>query len=292
MGTIIEAVAVATGDHLHTNARKLADRAIVEAVKQAGLEPHDIELLINAGLFHERNLGEPALAALIQEDVDFNAEDPHEGGHGTFSFDVANGTVGVLNALQIVDGFLAAGTIRHAVVVAGDADPGHRSAPGFPYDATAAAVVCGWHDGPKGLGGCQWLANAELRDERTAVLRFDGRHNRLSITEAPEFAVDAAAWAAKAAAEVLATHELLAEDIDVVVTAPNDDRFVDELSSRLGIDRDRFARPASSHRFHTASLLASLAAGTEGHPPPGREQRVLLVAAGSGITAGAALLTR
>jgi 3-oxoacyl-[acyl-carrier-protein] synthase III len=50
--------------------------------------------------------GEPAIAALIQEDIGANPEDPHDDAHGTFSFDIANGTFGVLIALQIVDGFL------------------------------------------------------------------------------------------------------------------------------------------------------------------------------------------
>ena len=35
------------------------------ALEGAGLRPGDVDLLINAGLYHDRNLGEPALAALI-----------------------------------------------------------------------------------------------------------------------------------------------------------------------------------------------------------------------------------
>jgi hypothetical protein len=47
-------------------------------------------------IYRDRNLGEPALAALIQDDISANPEDPHKNAHGTFSFDVANGTCGVL----------------------------------------------------------------------------------------------------------------------------------------------------------------------------------------------------
>ena len=70
------------------------------------MAPNDLDLLVNAGLYRDRNLGEPALASMIQEDVRRHPEDPHPGGHGTFSFDVANGACGVLTALQIADRFL------------------------------------------------------------------------------------------------------------------------------------------------------------------------------------------
>ena len=92
---------------------------------EAGCPANDLDLLVNVGLYRDRNLGEPALAALIQEDVGANPEDPHADTHGTFSFDIANGTCGPLTALQVVDGFLRSGTIHRALVVASDADPGH-----------------------------------------------------------------------------------------------------------------------------------------------------------------------
>jgi 3-oxoacyl-[acyl-carrier-protein] synthase III len=65
-----------------------------------GHDPDEFDLLVNAGMYRDRNLGEPALAALIQDDIGANTEDPHAEAHGTFSFDVANGACGVLTALQ------------------------------------------------------------------------------------------------------------------------------------------------------------------------------------------------
>ena len=98
MATIIESVGAVRRPRLlrKRGARRLADAAARRALHRAGLVAGDIDLLLNAGLYHDRNLGEPALAALIQEDIGANPEDPHAGGHGTFSFDVANGACGVL----------------------------------------------------------------------------------------------------------------------------------------------------------------------------------------------------
>ena len=101
-----------------------------------------MDLLVNAGIYRDRNLGEPALAAMIQEDIGANPEDPHSGAHGTFSFDISNGTCGVLTALQIVDGFLRSHTIDCALVVASDADPGHGLSDGFPVLARRSGACC------------------------------------------------------------------------------------------------------------------------------------------------------
>src|SRR6266511_4307348 len=109
MGTTIEAVAVASGRWpTRRSARKLADDAIRASVARAGVSAGDIDLLLNAGLYRDRILAEPALAALIQADVGANPEDFHLGRHGTFSFDVANGACGLLTALHIADGLLRA----------------------------------------------------------------------------------------------------------------------------------------------------------------------------------------
>ncbi len=113
MATTLESVALIPGGSLPHSARRLADRAVRDAVAGAGIEP-----------------------------------------------------AGVLTALQIADGFLSAGTIRHAVIVASDADPGHGLAPGFPYDPVGAALVCGWDSGESGLAGNRRRQGES--DERTA----------------------------------------------------------------------------------------------------------------------------
>ena len=59
MATTIESVAVVPGSLLHHSARKLADRAIEDALAAASIQPHDVDLLVNAGIFHDRILGEP-----------------------------------------------------------------------------------------------------------------------------------------------------------------------------------------------------------------------------------------
>jgi 3-oxoacyl-[acyl-carrier-protein] synthase-3 len=284
--TTIESVAtVAGGRWRRPSAHGLADAVARRALDGAGLPATGVDLLINAGLYHDRNLGEPALAALIQEDIGANPEDPHAGGHGTFSFDVANGSCGMLTGLQVADGFLRAGTIRHALIVASDARPARRLAPGFPFAPTGAAIVCGWRPDGRGIQAFRFAsppadAGAGLR----ATVGFAGSRNRLTISEEAGFAAAAGAWAGEVADKLLADHGLHAGDVDVVMANPLTGSFLDALAERLGVDRARMAEPAGGRAAHTAGLgmalaAADLDAGT-----------ALLVCAGAGPVAGAALL--
>jgi 3-oxoacyl-[acyl-carrier-protein] synthase-3 len=286
MGTTIEAVHVTSGAWRHRrSALKLADAAVQGCIEKAGLERAEIDLLVNAGIYRDRNLGEPALAALIQGDVGLNAEAPHPDAHGTFSFDVANGTCGALTSLQVIDGFLRAGTIRRAVVVASDADPGGRHSGGFPFSPAGAAAVCSWNEGEVGLGTFRWLSVPDTGAFRS-VVRFDGATNRLQVDIDPAFAEAAATVAAKAVDEVLADARLRVSDLDAVVVTPGSPAFVAGLADAVGIPGNRIVAPPAE--IHTAGLLAAFHdAREQGRLPAGAT--ALLASAGAGITAGACI---
>lgn len=292
MATLLEPPAVVSSRRaVHPSARKLTDKASRLAVERAGLEGDDIDLLLNAGLYHDRNLGEPAMAALVQQDVGIHPEDPRAGAHGTFSFDIANGSCGVLTALQVADGFLSSGAVDHALIVAGDANPGHRMAPRFPFSADAAAVVCSRHEGRGGLVGFRWHSAPEDSELMRARVGFERGRNLLRIDQDPDFAVRAGQWAAMTADALLADLDASPADVDLVVANPQSDAFLRTLSELLGIRAERIVRVEDAQDVHTAALLVSLAAAED----QGRlsdARRVLLVSAAAGVVVGAALLER
>jgi 3-oxoacyl-[acyl-carrier-protein] synthase-3 len=265
MATIVESLGVAVGGRWRgRSAHKLADEAATLALERAGLRAGEIDLLLNAGLYRDRNLGEPALAALIQEDIGANPEDPHGGGHGTFSFDVANGSCGMLTGLQVADGFLRAGTIRHALVVASDADPGSRLGRDFRFAPIGAAIVCSWRPGDEGIQGFRFAYRPDgTGDDRPdgglrATVAFERGRNRLTIDELPGFAAAAGAWSAEVAGKLLADHGLAAGDIDLVVANPQATDFLDALATGLGIARGTLVTPSNGQLAHTAGLGVAL----------------------------------
>jgi 3-oxoacyl-[acyl-carrier-protein] synthase-3 len=249
------------------------------------VRPHDIDLLVNAGIYRDRNLGEPALAAMIQEDIGANPEKPHADAHGTFSFDVSNGTCGVLTALQIVDGFLKSHAIDRALVVSSDADPGHGMSEHFLFTPTGAALLCDWTDDDFGLDRVHWVNVPDDGEHFSATVGLVDRRNVLRFSSADSVDESFAAAAARAVGECLRESGLRLEDVDAIAAAPARPRYRADLAALLGVPAARIT-VAEDENMHTASLAAAFDHAAQGLQSG---DRVLLVAAGAGITAGAAL---
>ncbi len=282
MATIIDRVDVVRGGWRDRHgALHLAVRAAHSCLQGAGRDPDELDLLVNAGIYRDRNLGEPALAALIQDDIGANPEDPHADAHGTFSFDIANGTCGVLTALQIVDGFLRSHTIDCALIVASDADPGQGMSEHFPFSPVGAALLCGWSDDDYGLGRVHW-AKAHRDGDFRATVGLEDTRNVLRFHESAGLDLQFAAVAAQAARACLQDSGI--EDVDAIVAAPARPGYRVALADQLGVPVERIT-VADDDTMHTAALAAGF--GLAADLPAGA--RILLVAAGAGITAGAAL---
>ncbi|MFI6869290.1 hypothetical protein [Nocardia sp. NPDC050406] len=140
MSTAIVAAAVCT-DADTASYFELATRAGRSCLEQAGVSPDRIGLVINAGVFRDFNISEPAVAALIQKRLEVGLEYA-TGRVPAFSFDLMNGGTGVVHALMAARCFLAPGEVEYAIVVAGDTHPSlERDREDFPYAATGAALL-------------------------------------------------------------------------------------------------------------------------------------------------------
>ena len=253
--------------------------------QQAGRDPHDVDLLVNAGIYRDRNIAEPALAAMIQQDIGANPEDPHEDTHGTFSFDISNGTCGVLTALQIVDGFLKSHAIDCALIVASDADPGRGMSENFPFSPAGAALLCDWTDDDYGVERICWANAPDEGESFNATVGLVDGHNVLRFAVSDTIDELFAATAAQAIDQCLVESALTIDDVDAIVAAPARPRYRADLAARLGVSEEQII-VAEDESAHTASVAAAFDRAASRSRPGGR---VLLVTAGAGITAGAAL---
>lgn len=292
MGTIIDRVAIAhprwRGRH---SALHLAVAAGEDCLQRAGRDPHELDLVVNAGIYRDRNLGEPALAALIQDGIRANPEDPRTGAHGTFSFDVANGACGVLTALQIVDGFLRSGAVRLALIVASDADPGHGMSEHFPFSAAGAALLCRWTDEGYGLSPASWVNPDKVSGDSesfSATVGFADSRNVLRFAQSGDVDERFAEAAASAIWACLEAQSVRLADVDLILAAPAGHGYRAALSARLGVPIDKIAVADDQH-LHTAALAAAFERHAE-RLPVGTP--ALFVVAGAGTTGGAALYRR
>src|SRR6201997_2614145 len=261
MGTVIDRVDLARPRWRDRHsALHLAVTAAKDCLKGAGCGPDELDLVVNAGIYRDRNLGEPALAALIQDDIGANPEDPHAGAHGTFSFDITNGACGVLTGLQIVDGFLRTHSIDRALIVASDADPGHGMSEHFPFSAAGAALLCRWTDDDYGLSRGSWVnANdaADCAGTFSAPVGFADARNVLRFSQSAAMDEKFAEVAAQASRACLDAQSAVLEEIDLIVAAPARPGYRKALSNRLGVPIEKI-RVADDHRMHTAAFAAAL----------------------------------
>jgi 3-oxoacyl-[acyl-carrier-protein] synthase III len=286
MGTIIDGLHVTLGNWRNRrSALQLAVTAAKGCLVDADTAAADLDLLINAGIYRDRNLGEPALAAIIQDDIGANPEDPHCDAHGTFSFDIANGACGILTALQIADGFLRSQTISRALVVASDADPGRGASERFPFSPAGAALVCTWSDQDDGLGPVHWVSQPDDGDNFRSSIDFDVSRNVLRFRKSAAMPAELAVAAAEAVRRCCDDTGLELSDIPIIIAAPADRRYRAELAAQLGFPLERIV-VAADKRMHTASLVAALRREIDVIPPG---SPVMLVAAGAGIVAGASV---
>ena len=258
MGTIIDRIQISrAGWRGRHSALRLAVAAAKSCLHGAQRDADDVDLLINAGIYRDKNLGEPALAALIQEDIGANPEDPHANAHGTFSFDVVNGSAGILTGLQIVDGFLRSHTINCALITASDADPGRGMSEHFPFSPVGAALLCRWTDDDNGLGRVSWVNEPDGGENFRATVGSDDARNLLRFHESPAFDERLAAAAAHAVRDCLQSEGLTLSDVGAVVAAPASRGYRDALARQLNVAPERII-VAADERTHTASLAAAL----------------------------------
>jgi 3-oxoacyl-[acyl-carrier-protein] synthase-3 len=300
MAALIESVAVAASHRplFQKGALQLADEAASECLHRSGRRPAELDLLVNAGVYRERCLAEPALAAMIQEDLGSNAAlSSNALSHGTFSFDVANGGAGVVTAIELISGFIASRTIDLGLVVASDSNPGIGTT--FPFPNAGGAALL--RPAAAGAGFTRFLSRTypehaasfeshiEWR-ERPGAHPFTARgENVLVLNERSDFAPNAGQCASAAVRELLEQQGLRAHDIDLLVASAYPRTFALDLAQRLELSEERVAQPdASLCGAHTAGILGALEpAWRSGQLSAARH--ALFVAVGAGITVAAAL---
>jgi 3-oxoacyl-[acyl-carrier-protein] synthase-3 len=91
--------------------------------------------------------------------------------------------------------------------------------------------------------------------------------------------------AAHAVERCLSESHRTIDDIDAIAAAPAQPRFRTALASQLGVSQDLITISNDEH-MHTASLASSL---NDAATKVASGGQLLLVAAGAGVTAGAAL---
>ena len=294
MGTIIQATAV-DSESAPTPSVECSARAAARCLATAGLQKADVELIINTGVYRERNIGEPALATLIQKQLGANV-DPILGPQSsrTFSFDLLNGPGAFLNAIEVAGAMLKNRRFKNALIVANDVHPSVKSVPGFPFAQVGSAVLLKHTDdeneGFKKLA-FKTTAETDLGFRSYVNLRDAGRDARHVVTiEMDEgYVKRLKEFVAKTADELLRSHAGNGSAVTHILCSLPTPSFGHEVAEALSLPPERVAsRYEDFADAHSSSLAASY------HTAKSRQvfrrgDKILFISAGAGLTCGCGL---
>lgn len=249
---------------------ELATRAATTCLEQAGVAADQVGMLINAGVFRDQNISEPAVSALIQKRVGIGLE-YRPGRVPAFSFDLMNGATGLLHAIATADCFLASGEVSYALLVAGDTHPStERHVDGFPYSTSAAAILLGTAGTSGGFGSLHSVDTTEPAAPTAWVAMGDAGPNGRTAMSTSAGGDDPVELAAAAVRECRTAEGLDGADFDdghAVLLAPTWTlTFRTGLAEALGVTPESIVGvdPAVDNPYSAAPVHAYLNAHDSG----------------------------
>lgn len=267
----------------------LAVAAALEALKAAGRTPADVDLIVVATTTPDLTF--PATAAIVQRKL---------GAPICPAFDLQAVCSGFVYALSVVDGFVARGHAKCALVIGAETmtrllDYTDRGTCVLFGDGAGAVVV----EPAKGQGTTadRGMLGYALRSDgaKQDLLYADGGvsrtqtvgHLRMVGNQVFRHAVVNIAEAVEAAAQA---GGVAVADIDWFIPHQANQRILQGVANRLGLDEDKVVSTVERHANTSAASipLALAEAVNDGRIKPG--QLLLLEAMGGGFTWGACVL--
>jgi 3-oxoacyl-[acyl-carrier-protein] synthase-3 len=290
MGSIIDAVGLSTPGFFRRGSVDMEIKAAKDCLKNAQLDPNLLGILINTGIYRDRNIAEPAIATFIQKEI--GANEIFSGERSTFSFDLTNGGCGMLTGAMVVDGFLQSGAIDHGMVVTADIDPVSGESLGYGFTPAAAAILMS--RGEDGCGFLHFKAETEARfiDDMKGTLEWR-QHKRkmgnfLVLSQAEGYAKECAKYALENLDAFLKDISLKMKDIDLIIPSQSPVGFLGELKKRKGLEEKLVDVTDRLENAHTAGIGFALErAMSSGRF--GAAKNCLFLTVGAGITVSLAL---
>jgi len=270
--------------------RGSVDHAVIagrHCLRASSYAPSDVNLLINAGVYRDRHIGEPAMATFVQRKLKINPEF-HE--KKTFSFDVINGGCGMLSAFSILAQMIGSGAIRLGMVVSSDCNSDKNPDPSFAYRPSgSAALVDISPDADRGFGRFVFDHFPEHAELYTGVIDIAEKRGKIRIFQ-DERLMDAYLSAApKTFDKLLAAENLKREEVDWVIPSQISPEFPAHLSTALGIPPTKVLDCTGilkADTFTTSVFLSLYHAQKSKRIAAGN--RIVFLTLGSGVTVGCA----
>lgn len=269
MGTSIKMVSVARPriSFLQGNSISLTARAACRCLDDIGLDPGELGILINTGIYRHRNTGEPAIAALIQERIAAHRslKVNSDNSANTFSFDLNNGGCGLLTGVEIINRMISNNEISYGMIATGDSEPFHGLSEQFSFNAAAGAIILSNSNDSPGFSMFRTYNYPEYSGEFKSYTSFNksGRNgngrNILKVMQKPTYTDFCVECAVKSIYAFLDESGKTLDDIDLIIPSQSPHGFTGRMKSRLRLKDSFIELPDRGQKvFHTAGPLFAL----------------------------------
>jgi 3-oxoacyl-[acyl-carrier-protein] synthase-3 len=269
----------------------MAAEAARVALKDAGLTPEDIDLIIVATITPDMFF--PATACLVQNKI---------GARRVPAFDVSVACSGFIYGLAIAKQFISSGAYKYALVVAAE-----KLSSITDWSDRSTCVLCGAGPGAAVLGPVDkggilsFYLGADGREGDLIKLPAGGSRipatrnsieNKLHFIKmnGSELFKHAVKVMAEAALEATRPLDLKAEDISLVIPHQANIRILNAVAKRMGLSEDKIYLNIERYGNMSAasSAVALVEAVKEGRIKKG--DKILMDAFGGGLTWGALVI--
>ena len=268
----------------------LATHAAREALKSAGMEPDDIDLIVVATSTPDETF--PASATVVQSKLGCT--------NGSVGFDVQAVCSGFVYALATADNFIKSGQVDTALVIG--AETFSRI---LDWEDRGTCVLFGDGAGAIGLRGEEEAGTSDDRGVLSTHLHSDGSlHDLLYVDGGPsstgqvgylrmegrEVFRHAVSKMSAVVLEALEATGLQAEDVDWFVPHQANKRIIDGTARKLGVGANRVVVTIDKHaNTSAASIPLALSVAVDDNRIKTGDV-VLIEAMGGGLTWGSGLL--
>ncbi|MBN1295178.1 ketoacyl-ACP synthase III [bacterium] len=280
----------AADDQLNSD---LSAEAGLKALKDAGMTPDDIDVVIQATCTPDRSI--PSCAMAVQDKI---------GARNAAGFDINAACSGFIYGLNIANALIVSQQARHILLIGTELlsrviDMTDRTTCVLFGDGSGA-VVLGGSDGSRGILGHYMRSDGALRDlitipcggtELPPTPERLAEHLHYVHMRGNETYKHAVTRLADSSREAISAAGLAPGDIDLVIPHQANTRILQSVAKRLGIDYDTKFFINLPHIGNTSSASIPIAlneARETGRLQPG--MTILLVAFGGGLTWGGSVI--
>ncbi len=269
---------------------EMAAKAATEALKDAGVDATEIELIIVATFTGEQLM--PNIASKVQAKI---------GAMNAVCFDLSAACSGFLFALNVAHGFIKSGIYKKALIIGAEnlsktVDWDDRATCVLFGDGAGAAVVgadeTGMVDFVMGSDGTRGeVLYMNGRDLSNPFVKVQGEPSNpwmyMNGQEVFKFAVRKVPECIE---ELLTKTETAKEDIDHYVLHQANIRIIESVAKRLGVDMDKFPSNLVSCGNTSAASIPILLDELNKEGKLHRGQKLVMSGFGGGLSWGAAYL--